>query len=177
MSNKSQAHDIANDRKSSEGDLLRIDHYRVPLAIPLLEGAIPAHEIIRWPGDASGGERRTSTGTISLSHLKKYKTLKLKVHAGSEERVVQQVPARALNFLLVDDDDICLFIHRRVLELTGYCKSIHSASNGKTALEILGRASAGAVALPDIILLDLFAPALDSGVAAINDSRLPRLEF
>ena len=67
----------------------------------------------------------------------------------------------ALNFLLVDDDDICLFIHRRVLELTGYCSSVHSASNGKTALEILNRAAEGAMALPDVILLDLEMPIMN----------------
>ncbi len=68
---------------------------------------------------------------------------------------------RPLNFLLVDDDDICLFIHRRVLELTDYCRSVHSASNGKTALEILQRAAMGAMPLPDIILLDLDMPLMN----------------
>jgi CheY-like chemotaxis protein len=68
---------------------------------------------------------------------------------------------RALNFLLVDDDDLCLFIHRRVLELTGYCGSVHSASNGKTALEILHHAALGAMPLPDIILLDMEMPVMN----------------
>ncbi|MDQ2656248.1 MAG: response regulator [Bacteroidota bacterium] len=68
---------------------------------------------------------------------------------------------RPLNFLLVDDDDICLFIHRRVLELTDYCRSVHSASNGKTALEILQRAAMGAMPVPDIILLDLDMPLMN----------------
>ena len=74
---------------------------------------------------------------------------------------------RPLNFLLVDDDDICLFIHRRILELTGYCRSVHSASNGKTALEILQRAAMGAMPLPDIILLDLEMP-LMNGLAFLD---------
>ena len=73
----------------------------------------------------------------------------------------QASPTKGLNFLLVDDDDICLFIHRRVLELTGYCGSAHSASNGKTALDILKRAEAGAMPLPDIILLDLEMPLMN----------------
>lgn len=80
------------------------------------------------------------------------------------------LPTRGLNFLLVDDDDICLFIHRRVLELTGYCSSAHSASNGKTALEILQRAHAGAMPLPDIILLDLEMP-LMNGLAFLDAFR------
>lgn len=82
---------------------------------------------------------------------------------------------RGLNFLLVDDDDICLFIHRRVLELSGYCQSAHSAGNGRTALEILNRASIGDAALPDIILLDLEMP-LMNGLAfleAYNEADFP----
>lgn len=66
-----------------------------------------------------------------------------------------------LNFLLVDDDDICLFIHQRVLELTGYCSTALSARNGKSALEMLQRAAQGAVPLPDIILLDLDMPLMN----------------
>jgi CheY-like chemotaxis protein len=77
---------------------------------------------------------------------------------------------RRLNFLLVDDDDICLFIHRRVLELAGYCNSAHSASNGHSALDILNRAAAGAMPLPDIILLDLDMPSMN-GIAFLEAFR------
>lgn len=83
--------------------------------------------------------------------------------------------SRPLNFLLVDDDDICLFIHRRVLEMSGYCKSAHSAGNGRTALEILNHAAAGNGPIPDIILLDLEMP-LMNGIAfleALNALALP----
>ena len=87
-----------------------------------------------------------------------------------------QIPVakRRLNFLLVDDDDICLFIHRRVLELAGYCNSAHSASNGHTALEILNRAAAGAMPMPDIILLDLDMPCMN-GIAFLEAFR--RMEY
>ena len=74
---------------------------------------------------------------------------------------------RKLNFLLVDDDDICLFIHRRVLDLSGYCNPAHSASNGKTALEILQHAAQGAVPVPDVILLDLEMPVMN-GIAFLE---------
>jgi len=74
---------------------------------------------------------------------------------------IRTSPARPLNFLVVDDDDICLFIARRVLELTGYCNSAHSASNGRTALEILKHAASGAVPVPDMILLDLDMPMMN----------------
>lgn len=76
-------------------------------------------------------------------------------------------PGRKLNFLLVDDDDICQFIHRRVLDLSGYCNSAHSASNGKTALEILHHAAQGAIPLPDVILLDLEMPVMN-GIAFLE---------
>ena len=75
--------------------------------------------------------------------------------------------SRGLNFLLVDDDDICLFIHRRVLELSGYCKSAHSASNGQSALGIINRALMGDAPLPDVILLDLEMP-LMNGIAFLE---------
>lgn len=75
--------------------------------------------------------------------------------------------SRGLNFLLVDDDDICLFIHRRVLELSGYCRSAHSAGNGRSALEILNHAAMGKAPLPDIILLDLDMP-LMNGIAFLE---------
>ena len=74
---------------------------------------------------------------------------------------------RKLNFMLVDDDDICLFIHRRVLELSPYCNSAHSAGNGKTALEILERAAKGDVPVPDIIFLDLDMPIMN-GIAFLE---------
>jgi len=68
---------------------------------------------------------------------------------------------RGLNFLLVDDDDICIFIHRRVLELSGYCKSTHAASNGKRAIDFLNQTKTGRVPVPDVILLDLDMPLMN----------------
>lgn len=68
------------------------------------------------------------------------------------------LPDRKLNFLLVDDDTICQFIHRKVLELSGYCHFSQSALNGKEAIDILRKAAAGAAHVPDIILLDLEMP-------------------
>lgn len=87
-----------------------------------------------------------------------------------EENLRTSIAARRLNFLLIDDDDICLFIHRRVLELSGYCNSAHSAGNGRTALEILNRAMTGGMPLPDIILLDLDMP-LMNGLAFLEAFR------
>ena len=69
--------------------------------------------------------------------------------------------ARGLDILLVDDDEICLFIHQRVLEHSGLCRSTHLAKNGRRALEILNLAAMGRLPFPDIIFLDLQMPVLD----------------
>ena len=77
---------------------------------------------------------------------------------------------RLLNFLLVDDDELCLFVHRRVLELTGYCNSLQTARHGKDAIDILKACAGGSEALPDIILLDLEMPTMN-GIAFLEAFR------
>ncbi len=74
---------------------------------------------------------------------------------------------RGLDILLVDDDEICLFIHERVLQLSGMCRSIHSACNGLAALEYLSGAAERAAPVPDIIFLDLQMPLMD-GIAFLE---------
>jgi CheY-like chemotaxis protein len=79
-----------------------------------------------------------------------------------------QSPARRpLNFLLVDDDQLCLFIHRRVLQLTGYCNSARTAHHGKHAIDILNQGVSGPEPMPDIILLDLEMPTM-GGIAFLQ---------
>jgi CheY-like chemotaxis protein len=73
----------------------------------------------------------------------------------------EKSPGKGLNILMVDDDEICLFIQRRVLELSGQCSTIQSALNGKIAMELLQRAVSDAQPLPDIILLDLQMPVMN----------------
>lgn len=82
----------------------------------------------------------------------------------------QRPSDRGLNFLLVDDDELCLFIHRRILELTGYCNSLRTARHGKDALGILNGCAGGSEALPDIILLDLEMPTMN-GIAFLEAFR------
>lgn len=74
---------------------------------------------------------------------------------------------RGLNVLLVDDDDICLFIHQRVLEQSGLCRWTHSAGNGQRALDVLSQALDGTLPNPDIIFLDLQMPVMD-GIAFLE---------
>lgn len=65
------------------------------------------------------------------------------------------------NVLLVDDDKICNFINKKALETLGFIKDIHTALNGKEALQLFNDYYLGASILPDIILLDLNMPIMD----------------
>ena len=88
--------------------------------------------------------------------------------SAKKEQTDPTLPAkRSFNFLVVDDDDVCQFIHRRILEVSDYCNSSRSARNGKFALEILNDAAVGFIPVPDIILLDLQMP-LMNGIAFLE---------
>lgn len=63
--------------------------------------------------------------------------------------------------LLVDDDPIFNFLHSRMLSLGGLAKEVHSALNGRQALDLLNGYLSGTSTLPDAILLDLTMPELD----------------
>ena len=75
------------------------------------------------------------------------------------------------NFLLVDVDDICLFLHRRVLELAGFKHSVFTAGNGKKAIDFLEEAADGVHPVPDVILVDLQMPVMD-GIGFLKAFRL-----
>ena len=77
---------------------------------------------------------------------------------------------RTLNFLLIDDDDVCLFIHRRVLELTSYCNATISVKKAERAIEMLRNASSKDASFPDVILLDLEMPGMN-GIAFLKALR------
>lgn len=68
---------------------------------------------------------------------------------------------KALNILIVDDDEMCVFIHNKVLELSGYCNKTQSACNGQRALDFLKDAALGIHPVPDIIFLDLQMPLMN----------------
>lgn len=63
--------------------------------------------------------------------------------------------------LLVDDDPIFNFLHTRMLSLGGLAREVHTALNGKQALDLLSEYFSGKATLPDAILLDLTMPELD----------------
>ncbi len=67
---------------------------------------------------------------------------------------------RPKRILLVDDETIFNFLHRRMLELTGVTNEIHTTLNGIEAMDFL-KANATPDNLPDVILLDLSMPVMD----------------
>jgi CheY-like chemotaxis protein len=82
------------------------------------------------------------------------------------------------NILLVDDDNIFNFINTKVLQKSGIANEIHTAENGKEALNLLNEYYTGTASLPDVILLDLNMPVMDgfSFLAAFQRLDVPRRE-
>jgi CheY-like chemotaxis protein len=65
------------------------------------------------------------------------------------------------NVLLVDDDSIFNFLNTKILQSMGFANDIHTALNGKQAIDLFNDYYGGTKALPDIILLDLSMPIMD----------------
>jgi CheY-like chemotaxis protein len=66
-----------------------------------------------------------------------------------------------MGLLLVDDDEICIFLNTKILRHAGCQDDIHTAGNGLHALEILKSNMASGLPLPRTILLDLDMPVMD----------------
>lgn len=65
------------------------------------------------------------------------------------------------NVLLVDDDNIFNFINTQMLRQAGIASEIHTAMNGKQAIDYLNTCSEETSPFPDVILLDLNMPIMD----------------
>lgn len=65
------------------------------------------------------------------------------------------------SILLVDDDNISNFLNTKTLERMGFVNDIHTALNGKQAIDLFNQYYIGAMPLPDVILLDLNMPIMD----------------
>jgi CheY-like chemotaxis protein len=62
--------------------------------------------------------------------------------------------------LIVDDEPDIVVLLKAVLEKDGY--AIHSAGNGRIALEVLGlETGAAPIVKPDLIVLDIMMPVMD----------------
>jgi CheY-like chemotaxis protein len=65
------------------------------------------------------------------------------------------------NVLLVDDDNIFNYLNQHILQNMGIVNEVHTALNGREALELFNNYFSGAIAIPDIIFLDLNMPIMD----------------
>jgi CheY-like chemotaxis protein len=74
------------------------------------------------------------------------------------------------NILIVDDDQVSRFLHRRIFESWEFVNSVHAVSSGKDALEFFNPEYRAITAIPDIILLDLNMPVMN-GFEFINAFR------
>ena len=75
--------------------------------------------------------------------------------------------------MLVDDNDTDNFIHKRVLELTGFCTNILVKNSGKSALEYLEENKNNMDVLPNIIFLDINMPIVDGFVFLFEYENFP----
>lgn len=75
--------------------------------------------------------------------------------------------------MLVDDNDTDNFIHKRVIELTGFAKNIIVKNSGKSALEFLETNKNSLELLPDIIFLDINMPIVDGFVFLFEYENFP----
>lgn len=62
-----------------------------------------------------------------------------------------------VNIYLIDDSEIDLFLHEKLITISGISDKIHCYHDPKTALEILGSEDVW----PDVILLDISMPNMD----------------
>jgi CheY-like chemotaxis protein len=75
--------------------------------------------------------------------------------------------------MLVDDNDTDNFIHKRVIELTGFSKNIIVKNSGKSALDYLEDNKLNPQLLPDIIFLDINMPIVDGFVFLFEYENFP----
>lgn len=66
-----------------------------------------------------------------------------------------------INMLVIDDDDINIFIIKKVIEKTGYEVDMISKSNGQLAVDYLSSIANNVEIFPHIILVDINMPVLN----------------
>jgi CheY-like chemotaxis protein len=75
--------------------------------------------------------------------------------------------------MLVDDNETDNFIHKRIIELTGFAKNIIVKNSGKSALEYLESNRNNIQNLPAVIFLDINMPIVDGFVFLFEYENFP----
>lgn len=66
-----------------------------------------------------------------------------------------------INLLIIDDDDINIFIIRKIVEKTGFKVNMTSKSNGQLAADYLAEIADQQELFPHLILIDINMPVLN----------------
>lgn len=66
-----------------------------------------------------------------------------------------------INLLVIDDDDINIFIIKKIVEKTGFDIDMVSKSNGQQAIDYLNEEIAAQTQLPHLILIDINMPVMN----------------
>ena len=76
--------------------------------------------------------------------------------------------------LLVDDNTVCNFLNRQVLELTLFSRYIVETINGIEAIKYLESAASDPDQIPELIFLDIYMPLLDGLGFLEQFNKLPK---
>ncbi|KEQ28988.1 response regulator [Pedobacter antarcticus 4BY] len=66
-----------------------------------------------------------------------------------------------MNLLVIDDDDINIFIIKKIVEKTGYDAKMVAKTNGQLAIDYLKDLQQNDISFPDLILIDINMPVLN----------------
>jgi CheY-like chemotaxis protein len=66
-----------------------------------------------------------------------------------------------INLLIIDDDDINIFIIKKIVEKTGFDIDMVAKGNGKLAIDYLKQAITENLAFPHLILIDINMPVMN----------------
>lgn len=66
-----------------------------------------------------------------------------------------------MSVLLVDDDDISNYLNKRVVEKSGYFKSVDICNSAQAAIKMLAERKEADEPFPKLILLDIMMPVMD----------------
>lgn len=66
-----------------------------------------------------------------------------------------------VNLLVIDDDDINIFIIKKIVEKTGFDIDMVSKSNGQQAIDYIKNAIDANEVLPNLILIDINMPVMN----------------